>query len=101
MVPTDCASDRLLRCLSSIRCPTRAPRTSPCVSAPFPAPFPAQEAEGGFKEKHSTSSFFRVGTAGQWRSELAPEQVQAIVDIHGDVMARFDYLQEAQQFCAM
>ncbi len=61
----------------------------------------AQEAETGFKEKQpSAPSFFRAGTAGQWRSELAPEQVRAIVDVHGDVMARFDYLQEAQQFCA-
>ena len=61
----------------------------------------AQEAETGFKEKQpSAPSFFRAGTAGQWRSELAPEQVRAIVDVHGDVMARFDYLQEARQFCA-
>ena len=60
----------------------------------------AQEAESGFKEKQpSAPSFFRAGTAGQWRSELTPEQVRAIVDAHGDVMARFDYLQEAQQFC--
>ena len=62
----------------------------------------AQEAEAGFKEKSSPARlrFFRAGTAGQWRSELAPEQVQAIVDVHGDIMARFGYLQEAQQFCA-
>ena len=59
----------------------------------------AQEAESGFKEKQPTGpAFFRAGTAGQWRSELAPEQVRAIVDVHGDVMAQFDYLQEARQF---
>ena len=59
----------------------------------------AQEAEEGFKEKQPTApSFFRAGAAGSWRGELAPEQVQAIVDAHGHVMERFGYLHEARQF---
>ncbi len=59
----------------------------------------AQEAEAGFKEKQPTApSFFRAGMAGQWRGELAAEQVRAIVDVHGHVMERFGYLQEARQF---
>ena len=59
----------------------------------------AQEVETGFKEKQPTApSFFRAGTTGSWRGELAPEQVRAIVDAHGHVMERFGYLQEARQF---
>ena len=59
----------------------------------------AQEAEEGFHEKQPTApSFFRAGTAGTWRGELAPEQVRTIVDAHGHVMERFGYLEEARRF---
>ena len=59
----------------------------------------AQEAKEGFKEKSPTApSFFRAGRAGTWRGRLTPEQIQAIIDAHGHVMERFDYLHEAQQF---
>ena len=58
-----------------------------------------QESEAGFKEKQPTApSFFRAGTAGSWRDELAPEQVRAIIDAHGHVMERFGYLREAREF---
>ena len=57
----------------------------------------AQEAEFGFVEKQPTAqSFFRAGVAGSWRGALTPEQVLALVDAHGDLMARFGYLHEAQ-----
>lgn len=56
----------------------------------------AQEAEDGFNEKQQTApSFFRAGTAGAWHDKLAPEQIRAIVDAHGPMMERFDYLREA------
>ena len=59
----------------------------------------AQEAEFGFAEKPPTAqSFFRAGRAGSWRTTLSPEQVRALVDKHGELMARFGYLQEAQSF---
>ena len=59
----------------------------------------AQEAEAGFHEKQPTAPlFFRAGTAGSWRGELAPEQVRAVVDAHGHVMERFGYLREARRF---
>ena len=59
----------------------------------------AQEAKHGYFSKQPTApSFFRSGTAGSWRSVLAPEQVRAIVDAHGPVMERFGYLQEARAF---
>ena len=59
----------------------------------------AQEAEAGFHEKQPTAPlFFRAGTAGSWRGELAPEQVRAVVDAHGHVMERFGYLREARGY---
>ena len=57
----------------------------------------AQEAEFGFVDKQPTAhSFFRRGVAGSWMGALAPEQVLALVEAHGDAMARFGYLKEAQ-----
>ena len=59
----------------------------------------AQEAEFGFVEKPPTAqSFFRAGVAGSWRTALTPEQVRALVDAHGGIMARFGYLREARSF---
>ena len=59
----------------------------------------AQEAEFGFAGKPPrTQSFFRAGRAGSWRTALSPKQVRALVDRHGELMARFGYLQEAQSF---
>ena len=59
----------------------------------------AQEAEFGFVEKQpKAQSFFRAGRAGSWRTALSPEQVRALVDKHGELMARFGYLREAQSF---
>ena len=58
-----------------------------------------QEAEFGFIEKQPTAqSFFRAGRAGSWKGALTPEQVRALVDAHGELMARFGYLHEAQSF---
>ena len=59
----------------------------------------AEEERVGFAERQpSAPSFFRSGTAGGWRSALAPEQVRALVDAHAPVMERFGYLREAQAF---
>ena len=58
-----------------------------------------QEAESGFRERQPTSpSFFRAGVAGSWRTALTREQVRALVDAHGPIMARHGYLQEAEAF---
>lgn len=57
----------------------------------------AQEERDGFNEKPPDAvSFFRAGVAGSWRTALTPAQVQAIVDAHGEVMARFGYLRETE-----
>ena len=59
----------------------------------------AQEAEFGFVEKQPTAqSFFRAGVAGSWRTALTREQVRALVDAHGETMAKFGYLDEALAF---
>jgi aryl sulfotransferase len=55
----------------------------------------AQETAKGFRERQSTrNQFFRSGSAGNWRSALAPELAQKLVDQHGEVMARHGYLPE-------
>ena len=61
----------------------------------------AQEERVGFRERQpSAPSFFRSGAAGGWRDALTPEQVRALVEAHGPVMARFGYLREAEAFLA-
>lgn len=53
----------------------------------------AQETKPGFVEKHeNANSFFRSGIKNQWREALTDEQVNKIIDIHGEQMARFKYL---------
>lgn len=52
-----------------------------------------QEATNGFRERpQATARFFRQGTAGGWRKELTPKQVQRVIGDHGEVMRRFGYL---------
>lgn len=54
-----------------------------------------QEESGGFREKSPASErFFRKGKIGSWREELSEEQAQRIVRDHGEVMRRFEYLDE-------
>lgn len=52
-----------------------------------------QEAGEPFIERSARGSrFFREGRAGGWREVLPPALVEAVVDRHRDVMARFHYL---------
>lgn len=52
-----------------------------------------QENEKGFKEKPMNSpAFFNKGKVGYWRDTLTPDQADAIIDKHRDVMNRFGYL---------
>ncbi|MBN2480765.1 MAG: sulfotransferase domain-containing protein [Bacteroidales bacterium] len=54
-----------------------------------------QEREKGFHEKSAkASSFFRKGVSGDWKNFLTNEQVQQIVEVHGEVMKRFGYLND-------
>ena len=54
-----------------------------------------QEEEKGFSEKSARSpSFFRKGTVGDWQNVLTTEQVQRVVEKHGEVMGRFGYIDE-------
>ncbi|GAA0528399.1 hypothetical protein FHS83_002302 [Rhizomicrobium palustre] len=52
------------------------------------------ELTGGFREHSECArgSFFRKGQTGSWRQELPSELVRRLVDVHGDVMTRFGYL---------
>jgi hypothetical protein len=52
-----------------------------------------QEKRHGFIERTAKAEwFFREGRAGQWRSVLTPQQIEAITSVHSEQMARFDYL---------
>ncbi|MBX6323809.1 MAG: sulfotransferase domain-containing protein [Rhodospirillaceae bacterium] len=51
-----------------------------------------QEKRHGFRERSAHSQrFFRAGKAGQWRRVLSPAQVEAVVSMHREQMARFGY----------
>jgi hypothetical protein len=55
----------------------------------------AQEAEKGYRERPNQSkSFFRAGSAGQWRQQLSDQQICRIVNANREQMARFGYLPE-------
>jgi sulfotransferase family protein len=52
-----------------------------------------QEEKDGFRERpEKAERFFREGRTGQWKDVLTPQQVQRIVDAHGEQMQRFGYL---------
>ncbi len=53
----------------------------------------SQERRGDFKERSEhAKAFFRSGKEGQWKSVLSAEQIDRIVERHGEQMARFNYL---------
>jgi len=52
-----------------------------------------QEEKEGFRERPDKAErFFREGRTGQWKDVLTPQQIQRIVDAHGEQMQRFGYL---------
>ena len=51
------------------------------------------ERDEGFVEKpKAAEKFFREGRSGQWREKLTDEQINRIISVHGEQMARFGYL---------
>jgi len=58
-----------------------------------------QEKNNDFNEglPNSQGQFFRRGQAGMWREEVPPYLVQRLVDVHGETMRRFGYLDENNQ----
>lgn len=54
-----------------------------------------QEQGKGFQEKSAkAASFFRKGISGDWKHALTHDQIQQIVDAHGEMMERFGYLED-------
>ena len=52
-----------------------------------------QEDKDGFLEKSKHADrFFREGRADQWKDTLTQQQVDAVVNAHGEQMKRFGYL---------
>ena len=56
-----------------------------------------QEKSNDFCERLTQTPFFRKGQAGSWREELPPHLVQRLIDVHGETMHRFGYLDENNQ----
>jgi hypothetical protein len=58
-----------------------------------------QEQTKDFRERLDTaqSCFFRRGQAGSWREELPAHLVQRLINVHGETMRRFGYLDEKNQ----
>lgn len=55
----------------------------------------SQEQQNDFKEMSlGERSFFREGRSGGWRDYLTKVQVERIIREHGEMMQRFDYLDE-------
>jgi hypothetical protein len=53
----------------------------------------AIEAKDGFRERPTQSArFFRSGRVGQWRDQLAPHLIDALVAANGETMQRYSYL---------
>jgi hypothetical protein len=53
----------------------------------------ALEEAHDFRETPETAErFFREGKSGGWREKMTPEQIQRIVDDHGEQMEKFGYL---------
>jgi hypothetical protein len=56
-----------------------------------------QEQSNDFCERLSQTPFFRKGQVGSWREELPAHLVQRLIDVHGETMRRFGYLDENNQ----
>lgn len=53
----------------------------------------SQERQFDFKERSEhAKAFFRVGGKDQWRGVLKDEQVDRVIERHGEQMARFGYI---------
>ena len=92
----DCLADPITALATAFAAAGLAPVRAEVATAVARSSFAhlqAREAAEGFREARShTSAFFRQGTAGEWRKELAESLAGNIVAEHGEVMSRFGYL---------
>jgi len=56
------------------------------------------EQQHGFRESAADDRlFFRKGIVGDWQHTLTEKQIEQIISNHGDLMARFSYIDEQQK----
>lgn len=79
--------------------PWDAERVSRAVAFSDFSELQRQENAKGFNERSPKAPglFFRRGQAGSWREELPAHLVQRLIDVHGETMRRFGYLDENNQ----
>lgn len=81
------------RILEAVGMPPDPPRVAWAVEQARFEHLQNQETQAGFHERlMGAARFFRKGRPDSWREELTPAQIQRVVDTHGAVMSRFDYL---------
>lgn len=54
-----------------------------------------EENVGFFDKPPTLKHFFRKGIAGDWQNTLSKQQIQRIIDDHGEVMDRWGYINDA------
>ena len=87
------AGKALRQVLDMLRQPIDEAKLAQAVSHSTFDALQRQESLKGFNEKsRNQERFFRAGTAGQWRKDLAPDLVTRMVERHRDIMAKFGYL---------
>jgi len=79
--------------------PWDAERVSRAVAFSDFSELQRQENAKGFSEQSPKAPglFFRRGQSGAWREELPTHLVQRLIDVHGETMRRFGYLDENNQ----
>lgn len=84
-----------LRCLaSSVGLQVEPSAIRSAVEASSFERLQAMERETGFREKPLSQSglFFRSGRSGGWRGLLTDQQVERVIKVHGECMAKYGYL---------
>lgn len=72
--------------------PWDAERVSRAVAFSDFSELQGQEQSNDFRERITDAPFFRRGQVGSWREELPSHLVQRLIDVHGETMRRFGYV---------
>lgn len=83
--------DTVARVLLECGVPVVRERVAAAVAATRFSALRAQEEQHGFRESMLHLPFFRRGESDSWREELSPDQINRVLESHGDVMHQLGY----------